>query len=350
VIRAAIVGLSWIGADPAGPPSAGVLGTDVPYSHASALAAVPGVELTAGVDLSPAARDAFTTRWSGRWPGLRAYDDTAAMLAEQRPELVCVATPDHLHVPVALAAIDAGVRMLFCEKPIAIDLADADRLVAAAAATGTTVNVNYTRRWRPEFVDARERVRAGDIGPLGQVFGQTGGPRAMLFRNLTHILDLLCYFADDEPEWVTAELEPGFEDYGTVYRGDGGRDPASEPGGWAHVVFRNGVRGYVAGARSLPAGEATQLLGRDGRIVLDVEGARLIGAGVDPAVRRLAPRFTRAGMAAAVADLVDSHRAGRAPASPPAAARMTVALTDAILRSQANGNVRVAVEPPRSNP
>ena len=349
MIRAAIVGLSWIGTDPAGPPSADVLGSDVPYSHASALAAVPGIELTAGVDLSAPAREAFTARWSPHWPDLRTYDDTDAMLAEQRPDLVCVATPDHLHVPVALAAIDAGVRMLFCEKPIAVELADADRLVAVAAATSTTVNVNYTRRWRPEFVDARERVRAGDIGALGQVYCQTGGPRAMLFRNLTHTLDLLCYFADDEPEWVMAELEPGFEDYGTVYRGDGGRDPATEPGGWAHVVFRNGVRGYVSGAKSLPAGEATQLLGRDGRIVLDVEGARIVGAGPDATTRRLAPRFTRAGMAAGVADLIDSHRAGREPASPPAAARMTVALTDAILRSQANGNIRVAVEPRRSS-
>jgi len=351
VIRAAIVGLSWIGADPAGPPSGDVLGTAVPYSHASALAAVPEVTVVAGCDLSAGAREAFQERWSGRWPGLRTYDDTARMLAEERPDLVAIATPDHLHVPVALAAMDAGARMLFCEKPVAVDLADADRLVAAAERTGTTVNVNYTRRWLPDFVEARERVRAGDIGPLGQVISLTGGPRAMLFRNLTHTLDLLCYFADDDPLWTVAELEPGFEEYGTAYRGDGGRDPATEPGGYAHVVFRNGVRGYLGGAKALPAGEALQLLGATGRIVIDVEGARIITAGPDGAlVRRLTPRFTRSGMAAAVADLVASHRAGRPPASPPRDARRSVALTDAILRSQARGNVRVPVEPDRSDP
>ena len=116
-------------------------------------------------------------------------------------------------------------------------------------------------------------------------------------------------------------------------------------------MFRNGVRGYLSGAKALPAGEALQLLGATGRIVIDVEGARIITAGPDGAlVRRLTPRFTRSGMAAAVADLVASHRAGRPPASPPRDARRSVALTDAILRSQAQGNVRVPVEPDRSDP
>lgn len=340
-VRAAVVGLSWIGADAAGAASDPVLGTAAPYSHASALAVQPAVTLTAGCDLSPQAREAFAQRW----PGVRTYPDVHQLLADQPPDLLCVATPDHLHAEVVLAAIRAGVRMIFCEKPLATDLATADHLVATARRTGTTMSVNYTRRWLPDVVEARAQVRAGAIGPLAHVLVQTGGPRAMLFRNLTHGLDLLSYFADAEPEWVIAELEPA--DYGTDYRGDGGHDPATEPGANVYVAFRNGVRGYLAGMKSAPPGEATQLAGAGGRIVLDAEGARLILAAPEaPLVRRLTPRATVAGMAAAVADLVASHRAGRPTASPPEQARHAVALTAAILASQAQGNARVPVPPP----
>lgn len=346
MIHAAIVGLSWIGADPAGPPSDPVLGSAEPYSHASALSELPDVTVVAGCDLSATARASFEGLWAQRWPGLVTYEDASAMLEAQRPDLICIATPDHLHVEVAMAAMESGVRMIFCEKPLAIELAAADRFLAMAEHTTTTVNVNYTRRWIPEYVEARARIRAGDIGTLTHVACHQGGPRAMLFRNLTHSLDLLSYYAESDPDWLMAELEPGFENYGTEYRGDGGRDASMEPGVNAHVIFSNGVRGTLLGTKSLPPGESLQLFGSSGRIVIDSEGARLVvGVANIPMVRSLMPRFTRAGMTAAIADLIVSHQRSQTPSSSPQDARRAVALAQAILRSQHEGNVRVKVFP-----
>ena len=68
---------------------------------------------------------------------------------------------------------------------------EADRIVAAAKAAGTKIDVNYTRRWMPEWVEARRLVRQGAIGPLSQIVAVVGGPRAMLFRNHTHVIDLI---------------------------------------------------------------------------------------------------------------------------------------------------------------
>lgn len=346
MIRAAIIGLSWIGADPPGAASDGVLGTAVPYSHASALAAIADATVVAVCDTDAAALEAFHKRWHHRWPGVRTYQDVPTMLSDQPLDLVCIATPDHLHVDIAVAAMTAGVRMIFCEKPLAIELEDADRLIQVAESTATTINVNYTRRWLPEFVEARAQVRAGAIGELSQVICQTGGPRAMLFRNLTHLLDLMCYFAESDPVWVMAELEPGYETYGTRYRGDGGRDPASEPGAHAHVVFANGVRGTLSGTKRQPPGELLQLLGREGRIVIDSDGARISVPSAEGVVsRRLLPRFTRAGMSAGIVDLITAHQTSTIPASPPRDARRSVAMALAVLRSQAAGNVRVPVFP-----
>jgi len=95
--RIALVGLSWIAADLAAAASDPTLGTSIPYSHASAVAAIPDLEIVAGCDISEAARTTFLDRWIGRYPGLKVYADYREMLETERPELVAVVTPDHLH-------------------------------------------------------------------------------------------------------------------------------------------------------------------------------------------------------------------------------------------------------------
>jgi predicted dehydrogenase len=351
--RIAIVGLSWISADLPGPASDPTLGTATPYSHASAIAALPELDLVAGCDISEPARTTFRDRWSGRFPGLAVYEDYREMLHAVKPELVAVVTPDHLHRGVVEVAIEAGVRGIFCEKPIATTLEDADAMVAAVRAAGVTMNVNYTRRWFPEFVEARRIVRSGEIGRLSQIVVQMGGPRSMLFRNHTHAIDLVGFLADSEPVWVWAELEPGFEDYGLAYAGDGGNDPATEPGANYYIVYANGVRAYLTGMKdTIGLDTAVTLTAKDARVVIDLEGIRLHSVhhedirtkpGVTT-VQPITPRWTMAGMQAGLQDLITSMDTGRPPASPPETARTTVALTQAILMSQARGNVPVRLE------
>lgn len=353
-VRTALIGLSWIAADPPGAASDPVLGTQVPGSHASAMAAIPEIDLVAGCDIVPAARDRFVERWQGRWPGVRAYGDYREMLERERPELVAIGTPDHLHLAPVLAAIESGARGIFAEKPLATSLAEADQIVAAVARSGVAFLVDYTRRWMPPFVEARRLCRSGAIGRLSQVILHTGGPRSMLYRNHTHAIDIVNYFADAEPAWVIAELEPGFEDYGTEYRGDGGSDPAQEPGGNYYLAFENGVRGYISGTKDTVPEFQVTLLGASGRVTIDIDGVRLVtfvseDVRTKPAVPRvehISPRWTVSGMQAALLDLLGAMETGRETASPASAARRTVAVTQAILESQARGNVPVPITPP----
>jgi UDP-N-acetyl-2-amino-2-deoxyglucuronate dehydrogenase len=348
--RIALVGLSWISADLAGAASDPTLGTAIPYSHASAIAAIPDLEIVAGCDISESARTVFRDRWSVRWPNLRVYEDHREMFATERPELAAVVTPDHLHAEVVRAAVDAGVRGIFCEKPLATTLAEADAIIDAVRGAGVTMNVNYTRRWYPEFVEARRLVQAGELGPLSQIVVQMGGPRSMLFRNHTHAIDLINFLADSEPVWVWAELERGFEAYGTAYAGDGGNDPATEPGANYYIAYENGVRAYLTGMKdTVGLDTSVSLTGPAARLVVDLEGIRLHSVrhedirtkpGVTT-IQRVTPRWTVAGMQAAVLDLLTAMDEGRDPASPPESARATVAITQAILESQARGNVKV---------
>lgn len=348
--RIAIVGLSWISADLAGEAADPTLGTAIPYSHASAIAALPDLEIVAGCDISETARTVFRDRWSERWPDLRVYADYREMLQTERPELAAVVTPDHLHAAVVQAAVEAGVRGIFCEKPLATTLEEADAIIDAVRGAGVTMNVNYTRRWYPEFVEARRLVREGALGPLSQIVVQMGGPRSMLFRNHTHAIDLINFLADADPVWVWAELEHGLEMYGTAYAGDGGNDPATEPGANYYIAYDNGVRAYLTGMKdTVGLDTSVSLTGPEARLVVDLEGIRLHSVhhedirtkpGVTT-IQRLSPRWTVAGMQAAFLDLVTAMDEGRDPASPPEAARATVAITQAILESQARGNVKV---------
>ena len=348
--RIALVGLSWISADLAGAAAHPTLGTAIPYSHASAIAAIPDLEIVAGCDISETAREVFRERWSERWPNLKVYADYREMLQTERPELAAVVTPDHLHAAVVQAAVDAGVKGIFCEKPLATNLEEADAIVDAVRGAGVTMNVNYTRRWYPEFVEARRLVREGALGKLSQIVVQMGGPRSMLFRNHTHAIDLINFLADGNPVWVWAELERGFEAYGTAYAGDGGNDPATEPGANYYIAYDNGVRAYLTGMKdTVGLDTSVSLTGPEARLVVDLEGIRLQSVyhedirtkpGVTT-IQRLSPRWTVAGMQAAVLDLITAMDEGRDPASPPEAARATVAITQAILESQARGNIKV---------
>ena len=118
-------------------------------------------------------------------------------------------------------------------------------------------------------------VGGGRIGDVQYVIGTLSGGRAMLFRNGTHLIDAICYFADSDPEWVSAELEDGYDDY-NEYKGDGGHVPATEPSAHGYIHFANGVRGYYAGGpKTTLSGFRVEIVGTNGYILISDKGATL---------------------------------------------------------------------------
>ena len=89
--------------------------------------------------------------------------DLDELLATPGLEAVHVCVPQHLHADVVVAALDRGVAV-FCEKPMAHALADADRMIAAAERTGGTLVIGHTLRFDPGYVAVAEAVAAGTIG------------------------------------------------------------------------------------------------------------------------------------------------------------------------------------------
>ncbi len=264
--RVGIVGLTGITARPpaeAPPP----FGNTMSMSHAGALAYMPHIEVAGYCDLVPELLGTFKSDWSATWPDARGYTDYKQMLAEQRLDILAVATPDNRHAEIAVDGASSGVRGVFVEKPLATTLEDADRIIQACESSGAALITDHTWRWDPLYHRVLESVHAGDIGTLSTIIATHTGPRAMLFRNGTHTIDGICYFAESQPRRVFAHLEDGFDNWDR-YRGDGGHLPENEPFASGYIEFANGVRAhYVADKRTL-TDSVYALYGDKGRIIL----------------------------------------------------------------------------------
>src|SRR6266542_2655845 len=232
---------------------AAVIGCGVGSHHAYAYQQHPQVDLVAICDVNPAVFDRVYTTAGIERGTVREYTDYRELLRQERLDLVSVATPDQYHAgPVTEAARCASVAGILCEKPIASSLADADRMIEAVERYGTKMLVDHTRNFDPAYVEVRDRVRQGEIGPLTRNVAYLGGKRAMLFRNTTHVLGAVCFYAESSPTWIFAALDAEFEHYGLEYKGEGGRDPALDPGATMVINFANGVRALVTASKRTP--------------------------------------------------------------------------------------------------
>ncbi len=121
-----------------------------------AIQAEPRSELAGVVSRDPAKAAA----WTGRvWTSLDAA------LADPAVNAVYIATPVFLHASQSIAAMRAGKHVL-CEKPMAMNLAEAGRMVRVARETGVRFGVAYYRRFYPKLLRARDLMRAGVIGQV----------------------------------------------------------------------------------------------------------------------------------------------------------------------------------------
>jgi predicted dehydrogenase len=100
----------------------------------------------------------------------RSYDDAMALATDPDVDVVHICTPNHLHGPLASAALAAGKHVV-CEKPLALDAAEARELVDTARGSGLVATVPFVYRFYALVREARARVAAGGIGPVRLVHG-----------------------------------------------------------------------------------------------------------------------------------------------------------------------------------
>jgi myo-inositol 2-dehydrogenase/D-chiro-inositol 1-dehydrogenase len=139
------------------PLSFGLIGAGwIGSFHAQTLASrLPNTRLAAVADPIPAA--------SERFPDQRYYRNPLELIADPDVDAVAICSPAASHADLVVAAAQAG-KHVFCEKPMALTLDDADRAVDAARAAGVALQVGFNRRFAVDFAAMRAAVDAGAVG------------------------------------------------------------------------------------------------------------------------------------------------------------------------------------------
>ena len=129
--------------------------------HLACLRQIPGVEVAAVCDLSPAVAESAAERAGvPRW-----FTDYGSMLDQVRPDVVHVTTPPTSHFRLALQALDAGAHVLV-EKPAATSLDELERLVGRARETGRALVEDYNYVFNEAPLEISRWIEAGELGAV----------------------------------------------------------------------------------------------------------------------------------------------------------------------------------------
>src|SRR5438093_12369450 len=209
-----------------------------------------------------------------------AVSDYRQLLAVAEIEAVYVsATPETTHYPMARDCLAAG-KHVFLEKPIAMELAEADELIALARKNKLKFTIGYSQRFNPKFAYVRKSIRNGTIGkPVSALVSRhiTRGlgkkisgrvklsPAAM---ECTHDLDFVLWCLEPaKPVRVYSQAN-----YGAMQAASGAPIPDTQ---WITVTMDSGLSFAVGGGWSLPPGYPNfsttwiEIVGTEGAIMVD---------------------------------------------------------------------------------
>ena len=166
-------------------------------------------EVAGGADINPRVRQAF----QDRYPDASVYDTAEGLIDDNNIDAVWIATPNRFHTPHTLRAAERG-KHIICEKPMALDLKDAERMIEAADKAGVNLLCGHTQGFMPQVRAMRRVVKSGRLGPVKVVNSTTFtdwmvSPRpddeadlsqggGLIYRQVPHQADTIRLLADSK--------------------------------------------------------------------------------------------------------------------------------------------------------
>ncbi|UZA69401.1 Gfo/Idh/MocA family oxidoreductase [Pseudomonas viridiflava] len=307
---------------------------------------IPGASLTAIADPS----HAHATRLAAELGVQKVYSDPQQLLDDPDIDGVLIAAPARSHAELVIKAARAG-KSVFCEKPMAITLEEADRAIAAAADAQVTLQVGFNRRFAKSFRTAHLDVVAGRIGTPQLLRSLTRDPAlnnpaaspqwVIFLETLIHDFDTLRYLnpgAEAVEVFVMADalIAPEFKANGfldtavVTVRFDNGAIAVAEAN--FQAVYGYDVRGEVfgsAGMLSMGSVNESDLL-------------RYLATGVQADTQRMDTDLLRDAYVAELNHFVGCMRSGEKPMASGEDARAALAIARACIESFQQGKaVRV---------
>ena len=238
VTRAAVIGLGRHG-----------------MRHLQAYQRLDDVEIVGVCDVRPENVSAAVAEF----PTARGFGDWQQLLSEPL-NVISVVTNGPTHAPITIAAAQAGVKHILCEKPFATSIAGGLRMIDVCNERGTRLSVCHGRRWVSSYQQLRDLIAGGLIGKVCHFWFTCGG--GLFAGNGTHFMDLARMLSGGNPISVTATVD----NTGTPNpRGAEFEDP----GAVAVYHFDNGMRLVVDMFEDLGIPPRIEIVGSIGRILID---------------------------------------------------------------------------------
>ncbi|MCY0879964.1 MAG: Gfo/Idh/MocA family oxidoreductase [Firmicutes bacterium] len=219
--------------------------------HADAYRHLQDAQLVAVVDSDVQRGQAFADGWGVAW-----YPSLRACLATKAVDVVDICTPTAFHPALALEAFSAGLHVI-CEKPIALTVEEAMRMIDAARRAGVHFYVAHVVRFFPEYEEARRQIQSGRLGQVGTARLLRGGAAPQGWQGWyadpalsgTVITDLMIHDFD----FLAWTLGP----VGRVFAKGARRHGAAVEHAFVSLRMQNGAMALVEGTWAYPEGFRT---------------------------------------------------------------------------------------------
>jgi len=163
------------------------------WSHAAAYDACKLTSLCAAVETDCKKSREFTRRYQDRVP---VFYTIRGLMKNVCPDIVSVCTPTHTHLSIVKELTFYPIKAIFCEKPIAGTLKEAEKMIDICKKKRILLVVNHTRRWQTSYLTAKKIVESGRIGKVTLI---SGFYPAQVFNIGTHLFDIIRFIISKDP-------------------------------------------------------------------------------------------------------------------------------------------------------
>lgn len=215
-----------------------------------------GVEVVAVADLYPEKIMNLVPELSPD----RIYKDYRDLFRNEDIDVVSIVTNGPTHAAASIAAAEAGIKNIMCEKPMATKIVDAEEVIRTCTRKNTRLAINHIRRWSSNYSRLKQMIQGGIIGDIRHIYfgcGSTG-----LGNFAIHFFDTIRYLTDSEPEWVI-----GFTDKTGTPNPRGSQ--YADPGGYGIIQMKDGTRCFIDSSEDTGVQYTFQIVGTYGRIIID---------------------------------------------------------------------------------
>ena len=196
----------------------------------------PGAKLVAVADFLPELIDQVRADD----PSIVGYANHLDMLKDANLDIVTIGTRGQFHAEITRDACAHGVKAIYCEKPMANSLADADIMINACRDSGTVLQIGHQRRWIEATVAVRDAIRDGAIGQ--PTFGYVYWPTGRIGSNGTHFFDAINFMLDSRPTEIIGKVQYGL-DLSRVDNHPGYAERSkTDPAPLGFITYANGAR------------------------------------------------------------------------------------------------------------